>query len=106
MFKRNYFLVIYVKPDNFKFPIIIPVPIFALEDVLDSLISIVRWVIRLSPDHKKFGPKIKWKGNHTILVGDEYLDLALEWMKELRRVGPFTLVEVDDEGTHVSIKLY
>lgn len=103
IFKRNYFLVIYVKPDNFKFPIFIPVPLFVLEDLLDSVIGILRFAMRFTPES---GRKVKWRGKQAFTFGDEYLDLALELITELRKVGPCTLVEVHDDEAHVSIKLY
>lgn len=73
---------------------------------MESVIAILRFAMRFIPNEKEFGPKIRVRGKHMIVVGDEYLDLALELVKELRRVGPFTLVEVDDKEAHVSIKLY
>lgn len=73
---------------------------------MESVIGLYRFVTWAIPAHKKAGPRMTWNGKHYIQIGDEYLDLALELIHELRKLGPFTMVEVQDKGAHIKIKLY
>lgn len=94
--------MIHVKPDNFKIPIIIPLPIFVFEDLFVSLIEFYRWI----PGSKKWGwhgKLMKWQKD---IIFDDYLDILKELLREFRKTGRYTLVEVRDGNTYVSIKLY
>lgn len=99
---RNYFLVIYVKPEDFRVPIFIPFPLGVAEDLIESIIQIYRIACWIKPGiRKKHTIKSKW-----VVETDRYMDLLTELIREFRKTGRFTFVEVRDGKTYVSIKTY
>lgn len=111
--KRNYFLLIRVQARELRIPIIIPMPLGVVEDLLESVTHLYRISRIFIPKSSLY----KWKWSYgskrsqvtfqwKYLDSDRYLDLTHELIQEIRRQGRLTLVEIKDHDAHVSIKLY
>lgn len=97
-------MIIRVKVEDLKFPIIVPLPLVVLEDFLDSLARIGKWGLRFFRKNFNFS-SINCPVNFDVSY-EEILESGASFFRELRRSGRFTLVEVKDEGVHITIKLY
>ncbi len=98
-------LLIKIKEGSKKFTI--PLPLALLEDLLDSVVWVVYWVLRIKPDILS---KIKLEENISrwITVKPEtilgLLEMPPALLRGLRREGPLTLVKVQDDDSFVEIK--
>lgn len=93
------FLWCRIKADSLARPIVIPVPLYLLEDFLHAVFAIMRFA----------GRWVSWQqklGQYGGLVQQALRELP-RLLRELRSSGPFTLVEVydPDAGTEVILKL-
>lgn len=104
IFRRNFFLVIYVRAKGLKFPIIIPVSLDMVEDIIESSVQLSRIFGRFVPGLNKYLSRPVIKG--FSLNVDNLLELPVELFRELKKAGRITLVRVNDDDAHVSIKLY
>lgn len=102
--RRNYWMVVKVKVEDFKLPIVVPIPLFLLEDIVASMIYLYRIGGRWIPQVKEHLEKIQF-GSYTVNIED-FLDFPVEVIRELRSLGRFTMVEVYDEAAQVSVKFY
>lgn len=99
MKRPAFFLWCRIKTDSLTRPIVIPVPLYLLEDFLHSVFAIMRFV----------GRWVTWQhklGEYGQLVQQALQELP-RLLGELRHSGSFTLLEVHDpdSGTEVSLKL-
>ncbi len=100
---RNHFMLVYLKSEELKFPIIIPIPLWALEDILTSLSQFSKVMVRVFPQlQRKLVKHIEYIDLHI----EDLLKISEEVFQELRKIGRFTLVEVKESDCHVLIKLY
>lgn len=103
--RRNFLLLIQVRAKGLRFPIIIPVPLDLVEDIIESSLQLVRLFSWFVPGLRRVTHKARRIGSFNMGVSD-FLELSTELFRELKRSGRITLVEVNDDGAHVSIKLY
>ena len=98
MIKRpNFYLLCVVKESSWKYPLVVPVPLFLMDELLDLTGYVLRFM-----RHKKMRIPTEFNG---VKVDDVIKVLRGSW-REIRRAGSFTLVEVNDaDGTKVSVKL-
>ena len=96
-------MTIRVETPEVKFPIVIPIPLAIAEDILGSLDSIYSIAVKLIPGLKKYNKSFQM-GDYEIGLKD-ISQFSQEFFRELRRIGSFTFVEVEDEDTHISIKI-
>ncbi len=98
-------LLIRIKGEGKKFTI--PLPLALLEDLLDSVLWIGYWALRIKPDLLS---KIKLEESLFRWITDkpetilELLEMPLALLRALRREGPLTLVEVRDDDSLIEIK--
>ncbi len=98
-------LLIKIKEGGKKFTI--PLPLALLEDLLDSVVWVVYWVLRIKPDLLK---KIELEESLSrwITIKPEtllgLLEMPLALLRGLRREGPLTMVKVQDDDSFVEIK--
>lgn len=99
MRRPAFFLWCRIKTDSRAKPIVIPVPLYLLEDVLRSLFAIARIAGRWMCWQDKLG-------EHGPLLQQVLRGLP-KLISELRWSGPFTLLEFNDPaaGTEVQLKL-
>lgn len=98
---QNYFLLVKVKPDDWKHKLVIPVPIF----LVDEIIKAAPWVIKL---WKKYAPDsyestVEQCQELGIDMGAVQESLYELW-RAIRRAGSFTIVDVKAEDTEVEVK--
>lgn len=100
MARPSLFLVCHIKVPDLRHRILIPLPLWVLDDLLQAAFSIWSLVIRLRPGLTD-GIDSHLPGMSSIVPDVGRL------FSTLRHAGPFTLVDVDDptEGVKVSIKL-
>jgi len=101
---RASFLVVQVRPDTWRWPLVLPVPLFVLEDALEAcaiLARVLAWI----------GLRSGWRGGRrwvrvvpASLLGSG-LDLPVTAIRCLRDQGRFTLAEVKGRGTSVAVRL-
>ncbi len=111
---RNHFMLVYVNVKDFKYPIVIPIPIWILEDVLFSLSRLVQTFGRFSKTGEKrlhnFCKRVEsFKFKLPIDVEfdvRDMLELSGELIRELRSACRFTLFEEKEADCHVLIKFY
>ncbi|AZR72226.1 hypothetical protein BBF96_01725 [Anoxybacter fermentans] len=102
---RNYLMIVKVKVEDLKIPIIIPIPLGIVEDILVSLTWLFQFGVRFLPQFNHIreiyiGPgNIKLKWNYLF-------DISVEFFRELRKIGKFTFIEIKEEDVYVSIKFY
>lgn len=93
------FLWCRIKTESLARPIVVPVPLYLVEDFLHAVFSIMRFA----------GRWISWQqqlGEYGGLL-QQVLQALPRLLGELRRSGTFTLLEVydPDQGTEVVLKL-
>lgn len=94
------FLVIRVHPGDWRRALVLPFPLFVIEEALEAVASIVRLVLW-------FG----WKPPSQVgrLVSAATLSRIAHApaliLRELRASGPLVLAEVQDGRTHVSVRV-
>lgn len=93
------FLWCKIKADSLPRPIVVPVPLFLVEDLLHAAFALMRMG----------GKWVSWQqklGQYGDLIQQALRELP-RLVQELRYAGPFTLVEVFDpeEGVEVALKL-
>lgn len=116
LFQRNFLLIIKVKIKELKIPIIIPIPLALIEDFLLSSAQLGRIGIaifsKLHIGSEQSRLRKVWTEHFNLhldlskLDSESFFQIFLELIQEIRNFGRFTLVEVKDEGVHISIKLY
>lgn len=116
LFQRNFLLLIKVKMKELKIPIIIPIPLALIEDFLLSSAQLGRIGIaifsKLHIGSEQSRLRKVWTEHFNLhldlskLDSENFFQIFLELIHEIRNFGRFTLVEVKDEGVHISIKLY
>lgn len=96
-------MILHLKIEEIPFPITLPLPLLLLEDLLTSLTTLSRGGKLLFPGLSK-----KMKTNMALLeyeVGiEELLHFFTDLLQELRLLGPFTLLEVE-QGTKTRIQI-
>ena len=89
----NFFLVVLVRPSAWRFPLIIPVPLF----LVDELLEIGETLYCLLGNRRV---PLKWR---------ESTNKAMQGMRRIwrstRRAGSFTLVDIEAEGVRVWVRL-
>lgn len=104
--KRSSFLFLFkLKTDGLPFPLIIPFPLFILEDFLQSLDLLFKGFIFLFPHlHKRINHLKPMK--MLPLQLNEIFPIIKDLLVGLRSQGPFTLLEIHDgDDTKITIKL-
>ncbi len=89
----NFFLVVLVKPAKWRFPLVLPLPLFLVDEVLE----LVELAFCL------FGRKhipAKWRSTASRAVAD-----MRRFWRSTRRAGAFTLVDVETREVRVSVRL-
>ncbi len=106
---RAFLMVIKVKTDDLRFPIIIPIPLPLVEDIIISICRLGRYGFKILPKLQKHF-RFNFDEYHEFwsikVKGEVILEAIIELVHQLQYFGQFTLVEVKDEDTHVSIRLY
>lgn len=97
-------MVVKVKARDLKIPIIVPIPLFLVEDILASMVYLYRIGGRWIPQIKEHVEKIQFDSFAVNI--EDFLDFPVEVIRELRSLGRFTMVEVNDEAAQVSVKFY
>lgn len=100
MSSRSSFLLVKVRPEGWRWPLVLPVPLFMLEDVLEScgqLARLVRWLGWPAGQRWAKAVPESW-----LVAG---LDVPAAAVRCLRDHGPFTLAEIREGGTHVAVRL-
>ncbi|MBT9156544.1 MAG: hypothetical protein DDT37_01530 [Firmicutes bacterium] len=90
----NFFLVVMVKPVAWRFPLILPVPLFLVDELLEIGETAYYFLGR------KHVPR-KWR--ETASRGIE--GMRRVW-RSIRRAGTFTLVDVEASGVRVWVRLF
>lgn len=104
MSPRASFLVVQVRLDTWRWPLVLPVPLFVLEDVLESCALLARLLAWM-------GVRVGWRGTRRLarLVPEsllvEGLKLPAAAVRCLRDQGRFTLAEVRDGRALVAVRL-
>lgn len=100
MVRPSFFLVCNIKVPSLRHRIVIPLPLWVLDDLLQAGFSIWTWVAR-------FRPELPASMDRHLPGATAALSDVSHLFGALRQVGPFTLVEVDNpaDGVRVSIKL-
>jgi len=97
---RASFLVLQVRPAGWRFPILLPVPLFVLEEALEAVALLARVL-----------PWRRWAAARrlarslpegTLLAA---LDIPAAAIRSLRVQGRLTLAEVREGSTHVAVRL-
>ncbi len=99
MKRPTFFLWCRIKTDSLARPIVVPVPLYLVEDLLHAVFSIVRFAGRWTSWQERLG---QYGG-----MVQQALQEVPRLISELRSSGPFTLVEVHDpdSNTEVVVKL-
>lgn len=82
----NFFLIVFVKPVDWRFPLVLAVPLF----LVDELLEICETVFYLFRHRQGLG---------------RYVRYARRVWHSTRRAGAFTLVHVEAEGVRISVRL-
>lgn len=101
--RKTYLCLFKIKTDDLPFTISIPIPLFLVEDFLLSISLLFRGFIFLTPKiQKRLEKRIEMELPFSLeSIHPKLIQLFLE----LRSLGPFTLVEVEDgEDTKIYIK--
>lgn len=109
-FRRNFLLIIKVKAKDLKIPIIVPIPLMLVEDLILAIAQLGRlgialyFKLPLARDQARLGAVYTKYLKH--LNSETFFQTFVELIQEIRSLGRLTILEVKDEGVHVSIKLY
>ncbi|HPZ91530.1 MAG TPA: hypothetical protein PK192_00220 [Bacillota bacterium] len=113
----SFFLVVTLKLPGTRFPVPIVLPLFVLDDLLESVDVVMGIMSRVCPRLSKriqcttIRCSVSQDKSVLGLEGDldirSMLKACSELIKELRSYGRFTLVEVssESEGVHVTVRL-
>jgi len=121
---RASFLVVQVRPETWRWPLVLPVPLFVLEDALEACAILARTLAWAGMriwwragwrggwrDAWRHGWRDGWRGGRrwagvvpaSLLVAA--LDLPVAAIRCLRDQGRFTLAEVRTDGARVAVRL-
>jgi len=89
----NFFLVVLVKPARWRFPLLLPLPLFVVDDLLD-LAEIAYYFFG-----RKHVPR-KWRESASRAIAG-----LREFWRRTRRAGAFTLVDVEARDVRISVRL-
>lgn len=107
MAKRpNFFLLCEVKPAGWNHRLTVPVPLFIVDDLLDSW-PLVRRVLHKCLPNDKIGQVEQILQENGVKLDMKALnvrDIKRFWRK-FRNLGRFTLVDVESEDVLVKVKL-
>ena len=103
--RRSYFLLVKVRPGGER-TLTLPLPLCVAEELLSGL-AILAWLagplwrkrLRRWAGHRGF-----WGGALSEMSPYRLLGLLREMVRELRAAGPFTLLEVREGDTLVSVR--
>ncbi len=100
MARPTFFLVCNIKVPDLRRRIVVPLPLWVLDDLLQACFSIWKLVAR-------FRPELPASMDRHLPGANAALSDVSRLFATLRDVGPFTLVDVDSpaDGVRVSIKL-
>jgi hypothetical protein len=98
-------MLVYVRVPDFRMPIIIPLPLFAIEDLIESVATIAQFSSYLPFAH--FGD---WDQHlpekfRSRRFRNRLIDLAVVLFRTLRRTGPLDMVDVEADGVKVLVKM-
>lgn len=97
------FLVVRVRPPGWKLGLFIPLPLFVLEEALEAASYLARAWSWAGGKHPRIAVRIFDRAG--IRTWAEVLHIPMELIRSLRSHGSFTIAEVRDGSTHVSVRL-
>lgn len=100
MTPRASFLVVRVRPKGWRWPLMVPVPLFVVEEALEAS----AWLVRVLSWTGWRGAR-RWTGTLPETLLQHGLELPAALVRQLRDSGRFTLAEIKDETAYVSVRL-
>lgn len=98
--RKSLFMVVHVKTSEMKRGLIIPMPLFVLDEVIRDLAGLAELVLRLAPGlERRLSARL---GAHPI----EWIRMTAGLISEMRAYGRLTLVDVETADTRIYIKMY
>lgn len=107
--RKSALLVVVVRPPEWRWPLLVPFPLFLLEELLEALAAVLPVAARLAPGRARALERrlAKFVRGQAGLAALQELGLRapLAVVRALRQAGPFDLVEVRDGATSVVVKV-
>lgn len=97
------FLVIRVRPPDWKVGLLVPVPLFVLEEALEAAALLVSAWLCLGRKQPRAAVRVFGIEGSSSLKDVVHIPAA--FIRGLRSQGKFTVAEVRDGSTHVSVRL-
>lgn len=97
------FLVVRLRPPGWRLGLFVPVPLFVLEDALEAVTHLVRVWSWLGGRQPRATVRVLGTASRCSL--SELLHIPRAFIRGLRSQGSFTIAEVRDGSTHVSVRL-
>lgn len=97
------FLVVRVRPPGWRLGLIVPVPLFVLEEALDAAALLVRIWLWLGKGRRKSSVRVLGLTGTAVLA--DVVGIPAAFVRGLRSQGKFTIAEVRDDNTHVSVRV-
>lgn len=125
------FLIVRIRPGGWRTGLLLPLPLFVLEDALEAFALLTRAGLGIS---RRFGRGrrttrfsgriigITWAAERSddtdgsarssdsgidgLTLLEQFIQAPAAFIRGLRSYGRFVLLEVQDEDTHVSVRLF